>query len=64
LSPEKLAQLFQRFNRLGPEAGGVAGTGISLVVAKRLAELMEGALGVESTVGAGSVFWCELISRP
>jgi CheY-like chemotaxis protein len=31
-------------------------------VTKRLAELMEGVLGVESTVGLGSVFWCELIS--
>jgi len=62
LSPEKLAQLFQPFNRLGQEAGGVAGTGIGLVVTKRLAELMGGALGVESTAGVGSVFWCELIS--
>jgi len=51
LAPEKLAQLFQPFNRLGQEAGGVAGTGIGLVVTKRLAELMEGALGVDSTVG-------------
>jgi len=62
LPPEKLAQLFQPFNRLGQEAGGVAGTGIGLVVTKRLAELMEGVLGVESTVGVGSVFWCELNS--
>jgi CheY-like chemotaxis protein/anti-sigma regulatory factor (Ser/Thr protein kinase) len=62
LSPEKLAQLFQPFNRLGQEAGGVAGTGIGLVVTKRLAELMEGVLGVESRVGVGSVFWCELVS--
>jgi PAS domain S-box-containing protein len=62
LSPEKLAQLFQPFNRLGQEAGGVAGTGIGLVVTKRLAELMGGVLGVESTAGTGSVFWCELIS--
>ena len=62
LSPEKLGQLFQPFNRLGKEASGVAGTGIGLVVTKRLAELMEGVIGVESTVGLGSVFWCELIS--
>jgi PAS domain S-box-containing protein len=62
LAPEKLAQLFQPFNRLGQEAGGVAGTGIGLVVTKRLAELMQGTLGVESTVGVGSVFWCELSS--
>ena len=62
LSPEKVAQLFQPFNRLGQEAAGVAGTGIGLVVTKRLAELMEGELGVESIPGTGSVFWCELVS--
>jgi PAS domain S-box-containing protein len=60
LPPEKLAQLFQPFNRLGQEAGSVAGTGIGLVVTKRLAELMGGTIGVESTVGLGSVFWFEL----
>ncbi len=65
LSPEKLEQLFQPFNRLGQqEVGGVAGTGIGLVVTKRLVELMGGVLGVESTPGAGSVFWFELISIP
>jgi PAS domain S-box-containing protein len=62
LLPEKVAQLFQPFNRLGQESGGVAGTGIGLVVTKQLAELMDGVIGVESTVGAGSVFWIELLS--
>jgi PAS domain S-box-containing protein len=60
LSPDKVAQLFQSFNRLGQEAGGEEGTGIGLVVSKRLVELMQGAIGVESTVGVGSVFWIEL----
>ncbi|MEO8104125.1 MAG: ATP-binding protein, partial [Betaproteobacteria bacterium] len=60
LPAEKLVQLFQPFNRLGQEAGGEEGTGIGLVVAKRLVELMGGTMGVESTVGAGSVFWFEL----
>jgi CheY-like chemotaxis protein len=60
LPPEKLAQLFQPFNRLGQEAGTVEGTGIGLAVSKRLIELMGGAIGVESTVGVGSVFWLEL----
>ncbi|MBI2779878.1 MAG: response regulator [Gammaproteobacteria bacterium] len=60
LSPEKLAQLFQPFNRLGQEAGAEEGTGIGLVVSKRLIELMGGEIGVESTVGVGSVFWIEL----
>jgi PAS domain S-box-containing protein len=62
LPPEQLAQLFQPFNRLGQEAGGEEGTGIGLVVAKQLVELMGGIIGVESTVGVGSVFWFELIS--
>jgi PAS domain S-box-containing protein len=61
LPPEKLAQLFQPFNRLGQEAGTEEGTGIGLVVTKQLVELMGGSIGVESTVGAGSEFWVELI---
>ena len=64
LSPEKIAQLFQPFNRLGQEAGIVAGTGIGLVVTKQLVELMDGVMGVDSTVGQGSVFWAELRSTP
>jgi PAS domain S-box-containing protein len=62
LSPEQMAQLFQAFNRLGQEASGEEGTGIGLVVAKRLVELMEGEIGVESSVGMGCVFWFELPS--
>ena len=62
LPPEQLAQLFQPFNRLGQETGAEEGTGIGLVVAKRLVELMGGTIGVESTVGVGSVFWFELLS--
>jgi CheY-like chemotaxis protein/two-component sensor histidine kinase len=60
LAPDKLAQLFQPFNRLGQEGSAEEGTGIGLVVCKRLVELMGGAIGVESTVGAGSVFWIDL----
>ena len=61
LSADKLSQLFQPFNRLGQEAGLEEGTGIGLVVSKRLVELMDGEIGAHSTVGVGSVFWIELI---
>jgi signal transduction histidine kinase/ActR/RegA family two-component response regulator len=61
LPPDKLAQLFQPFNRLGQETRGEEGTGVGLVMTKRLVELMGGVIGVASTVGMGSVFWVELI---
>ncbi|MBL8422901.1 MAG: PAS domain S-box protein, partial [Candidatus Accumulibacter phosphatis] len=66
LAPEQLAQLFQPFNRLGQKANVEEGTGIGLVVCKRLVELMGGVIGVHSTVGKGCVFWIELepISAP
>ena len=60
MDPENFAQLFQPFNRLGKESGSEEGTGIGLVVTKRLIELMGGTIGAQSTVGVGSIFWFEL----
>ncbi|MES2637092.1 MAG: HAMP domain-containing sensor histidine kinase [Pseudomonadota bacterium] len=59
LTAENIAQLFQPFNRLGQESSKEEGTGIGLVVSSRIVELMGGEIGVESTVGKGSVFWVE-----
>jgi CheY-like chemotaxis protein len=60
LAADQLAQLFQPFNRLGKEASVEEGTGIGLVVSKRLMDLMEGSIGADSVVGTGSVFWIQL----
>ena len=60
LSPSDVAQLFQPFNRLGKENSEEQGTGIGLVVSKRLMEQMGGEMGVSSTLGTGSVFWIDL----
>ena len=57
---DELAQLFQPFNRLGKQFSKIEGTGIGLVVCKRIVELMNGAIGVESTIDKGSLFWIEL----
>jgi signal transduction histidine kinase/CheY-like chemotaxis protein len=60
LSPEQIDHLYQPFNRLGKEDSAEEGTGIGLVVSKRLVDHMGGAMGVISVVGSGSLFWIEL----
>jgi signal transduction histidine kinase/CheY-like chemotaxis protein len=64
LSPDQLRSLFQPFNRLGRDGDGtgIEGSGIGLVLTKRLVELMGGLIGVHSTPGAGSTFWIDLRS--
>jgi signal transduction histidine kinase/ActR/RegA family two-component response regulator len=57
---DQLPRLFIPFERLGAEASGVEGTGLGLVLALRLAEAMDGTLGVESQPWIGSTFHLEL----
>ena len=64
ISPEKLKELFQPFNRLGAEFSGVEGSGIGLVITRQLVDLMRGELEIDSNPGEGSTFWVTLELAP
>lgn len=57
---DKKAELFQPFNRLGQEGGGIEGTGVGLSITKTLTELMGGTIGYEPNEPKGSCFFIEL----
>jgi PAS domain S-box-containing protein len=57
---EQLQRLYQPFTRFERPGEVIEGTGIGLVITKRLVELMGGRLQVESVDGAGSIFTIEL----
>ncbi len=60
IAEQRLGELFESFNRLDAEGGPVEGTGIGLVITRKLVELMGGTIGVASEQGVGSQFWIEL----
>ena len=60
VASERMAELFQPFNRLGREGSATPGAGVGLVVARRLVEAMDGRLDAASTPGEGSTFTVRL----
>ncbi len=60
LSLEHVGRLFRPFDRLGAESRGIEGSGIGLVITRRLLEMMDGEIGVTCPPGKGCAFWIEL----
>ena len=61
ISPESIADVFKPFHRLEHDGSNEPkGTGLGLALSARLTDEMDGRIGVESTLGAGSCFWVEL----
>ena len=56
ISKDKIGDLFTPFERLGYENSGIEGSGIGLVITRKLVELMGGVLEVESKEDGGSIF--------
>jgi len=61
ITESQIARLFKPFEQAdGSTSRKFGGTGLGLVISKKLMEIMKGDSGCSSKYGVGSVFWCEL----
>lgn len=60
IAEHQLDKLFLPFDRIGAESGDIEGTGIGLSITRRLVELMDGSITVETELDEGSTFWIDL----
>ncbi|MBD2449595.1 PAS domain S-box protein [Nostoc sp. FACHB-152] len=57
---EKLQAIFQPFEQAGDRRRQIEGTGLGLAISKRIVELMDSTIQVQSEIGVGSIFWFEV----
>ena len=59
LSEDEQEHIFEPFNRLGAEYTDIEGVGIGLSISKKLMEMMDGSISIESRKGQGTTFYLD-----
>ena len=64
IPPEKMDKLFKPFSQLDAySTRSYGGTGLGLVISKKLVEMMNGRMWIESEVGKGSLFYFSIKTK-